>query len=137
VIKYIGAVYLVYIGFKALRSQGFKAMPALSNAEEAQKTMRDVAAFRSGFITNLFNPKATMFFLALFTQVISPETPLYNQFWYGVTCVVMTTGWFSFVALVLTHDVIQHHFLRFTKLIDRVCGGFMVGLGVKLALSKA
>jgi RhtB (resistance to homoserine/threonine) family protein len=137
-IKYIGAGYLLYIGFKALRSKGYN-MPSAQNDKtigHLRKEMGAVQALRSGFITNLFNPKATLFFLALFTQILSPETPYSVQAFFGLTCAVMVWAWFTLVALFLTHRRIQAVFLGFSKWIDRVCGGLMVALGIKLALTK-
>ena len=45
-----------------------------------------LAAARMGFLTNLLSPKMTLFFLALFTQIIRPETPMIQAF-YGLTMV--------------------------------------------------
>ena len=66
VIKYIGAAYLIYIGVKSLRSKGFQKTIDTHEKSDSKKDMSALEALRSGFITNLFNPKATMFFLALF-----------------------------------------------------------------------
>lgn len=138
IIKYIGAGYLLYIGVKAIRSKGHNA--SISDLdEEKSKKKRSMTAFqalRSGFITNVFNPKAIMFFLALFTQILSPDLPISVQIIFGLTCAIMVWVWFSCVALVLTHKRIQNMFLGVSKWIDRVCGGLMIGLGVKLALTK-
>ena len=135
IIKYIGAAYLIYIGGKSLLSRGFQSDVSFKG-EKAKHSMSDFQAFRSGFITNLFNPKATMFFLALFTQIIDPSTPLWVQLVYVATCVITTIMWFSFVAFVLTDRRVKNTFLSFSKWIDRLCGGLLVALGVKLALSK-
>lgn len=132
ILKYIGAAYLFYVGVKALRSKGFSG-PEIEG-ERAQ--MSDFAAFRSGFITNLFNPKATMFFLALFTQIMDPHISFGVQVLYGVTCMVMTALWFSIVAVVLTTPAIRARFLRASGWIDRICGALLIALGVKLVLTK-
>lgn len=132
ILKFIGAAYLFYVGIKALRSTGFSG-PEIEG-ERAQ--ISDFSAFRSGFITNLFNPKATMFFLALFTQIMDPHITLPVQILYGITCVVMTAIWFSIVAVVLTTPAIRARFLRVSGWIDRVCGALLIALGVKLVLTK-
>lgn len=133
ILKYIGAAYLFYVGWKALRSSGFSS----SDIGAAEKpVMSDFAAIRGGFITNVFNPKATMFFLALFTQIIDPAEPLTIQFVYGLTCVVMTMLWFTVVATVLTAPAIRAQFLKISKWIDRVCGALFIALGVKLVMTK-
>jgi len=133
IIKWLGAVYLFYVGFKALKSKGFDT-PDI--AEKGRVAMSPTAALRSGFITNLLNPKATLFFLALFTQILSPEIALYQKAVYGLTCIVMTMLWFSIVATILTTPKIRAAFLRFSKWIDRICGSLFIVLGVKLAVTR-
>lgn len=135
ILKYAGAAYLFYIGIRALRSQGYDKETTKLNGNK--KGMSPLKALWSGFLTNTLNPKATLFFLSVFSQFIGPETTLATQLFYAGTCVVMTALWFSFVAIVLTNPKIKAAFLKFTKWIDRVCGGLLIALGVKLALSKA
>lgn len=135
-LKYAGAAYLVYIGVKALRSKGFEHENGTSKKKRAT-TMSPLGALWSGFLTNTLNPKATLFFLAVFSQFIGPETTMTTQLVYGATCVIMTGIWFTIVAVVLTNPKIKAIFLRFTKWIDRVCGSLLIALGIKLALSKA
>ena len=134
IFKYVGAAYLIYIGFIALKSKGIT--DSTGNVEPMEKTMSDWLAFRNGFITNLFNPKATMFFLALFTQILSPNLSLATSLVYGTTCVVITAIWFSGVAMVLTIPAIRSRFFGYSKWVDRICGGVLIALGLRLALSK-
>jgi len=135
VFKYIGAAYLFYIGFMALRSKGSTLETDPSTAPT--QIMSSFNALKSGFITNLFNPKATMFFLALFTQILNPHLPLWTSAIYGATCITMTAIWFSIVATVLTTPTVRARFVRYSKWIDRVCGGVLIALGLRLALTKA
>jgi RhtB (resistance to homoserine/threonine) family protein len=133
IIKWIGAAYLFYVGWQALKSKGYTPP---EDGAEARPAMTPVQALRSGFITNLFNPKATLFFLALFTQILSPDIAMAAKIVYGLTCIVMTMIWFSIVATVLTTPRIRAAFLRASKWIDRVCGGLFVALGIKLAVTR-
>lgn len=134
-VKYIGGFYLFYIGVKAIRSKGYQRIVDV-NSDIAGREMSVRDALLSGFITNLFNPKALLFFPALFTQVLSPDLPVSVQALFGVSCVLMTWGWFSLVAVFLTNQRFQAVFMGFSQWIDRICGGLMIGLGVKLVLSK-
>ncbi|MGQ0527345.1 MAG: LysE family translocator [Alphaproteobacteria bacterium] len=132
-LKYIGGAYLVYIGCKALRSNGFT--PVGENHEKRA----DISWYKAtsmGFLTNLLNPKATLFFFALFTQFINPHTPLSVQLVYGFTAFATNIMWFSFVAFVLTDPRVKARFLKFSKIIDHTCGALMIALGFKLAMSK-
>lgn len=132
ILKFAGAAYLFYVGAMALKSKGFEPETKFAG----QQSMSDLAALRSGFITNLFNPKATMFFLALFTQIVDPHVVLSVQLLYGMTCIIMTGLWFSIVATILTAPAIRAKFLKASKWIDRACGALFIALGVKLVLAK-
>lgn len=136
IIKYAGAAYLLYMGWKALRSQGSSESMMDISAVSSQQTMSARKALLSGFLTNALNPKATLFFLAMFSQFLTPETPLNVQVFFGATCMIMVWAWFSFVAMGLTVPKIRATFLRFSKWIDRICGGLFIALGVRLALSR-
>lgn len=137
-IKYAGAAYLIFIGIKALRSKGFGDKRIVEDGEEnARKDISAVKALQNGFLTNLLNPKATMFFFALYSQVIDTETPVIIQSLYGITAAIVATTWFTIVAVILNQRHIRRSFLKFSKWIDRVCGGLLVLLGVRLAISEA
>lgn len=138
-IKWAGAAYLLYIGFHALRSKGMSRSDFRSSLEESEKektkTMTNKQAFISGFLTNLLNPKAALFFLAVFSQVIGPETPLFWKLISGASASVIITSWFTGVAFFLTGAAMRNVFLKFSKWIDRACGAALIALGVKIALS--
>ena len=76
-IKLIGAAYLLFIGWKALTTKHSSAQTDGIMHKEA--VMSASTAMRIGFLCNALNPKATLLFLALFTQVIDPQTPLFVQ----------------------------------------------------------
>lgn len=136
ILKFAGAAYLIWIGIQAIRSKGMHDLNINGDAQGQAVLLSDVAAFRSGFLTNVLNPKATLFFLAVFSQIIRPDTPQLWQAIYGLTCAVMVTAWFSIVAVVLTQQRIRARFLRAAAWIDRVCGVLLIGLGIKVALAS-
>ena len=135
-LKYFGAAYLIYMGVKALRSQGVATDPLAQTTHDATP-FGTFAALRSGFVTNVLNPKASLFFLALFTQIVHADTPHAVQAVFGITCAVMVMIWFSVVSFVLTTKRLRAQFLRAAKWIDRSCGAVFIALGLKLALTKA
>lgn len=135
ILKYAGAAYLFYIGIQSLRSNGF--VMADNGIGLSGHPITDTKAFRIGFMTNLLNPKATLFFMALFTQFIHADTPIGVGIVYGLTCVTMTFLWFSIVATILTTPAIRMRFLGISKWIDRACGVALLALGVRLAMAKA
>jgi len=132
IIKYIGAAYLIYMGAMALRSKGWEMQ--VEKAKNKTKTLK--RSFVEGFVTNVLNPKATLFFLALFTQVISPETPLSWQLIYGTSIAIMVMGWFSIVSVTLTQAKIRAALSKISIWIDRVTGVMFIALGLKIAMEK-
>lgn len=131
-IKIFGALYLIYIGIKSIMSRGSN----IEIKEEIKKA--DISAFqawRIGFFTNVLNPKATLYFLSLFTFVIKPETS-------GSTLTILTVimfleqaAWFSLVAIFFTHKKVVGVFNKFQSTFNKIFGGLLVALGIKVALS--
>ena len=133
-LKWAAAGYLLYIGFKALRAKPASASDAPINIAAGERTAR--GAFTSGFITNGLNPKATLFFLSLFTVVINPHTPLWVQAGYGVYLAVATGIWFCLVARLFSQARVRAGFARMGHWFDRAMGGVLVALGLKLAFTE-
>lgn len=139
VIKWIGAGYLFYVGVMAFRSKGLdpekvKAGAVTSDVSAAEKS--DMKAFRDGVVTNLFNPKAMMFFIALFSQMVDPSLPRGWLIGFAAACMLTAFLWFSCVSLVMASGPVRRRYARISKWLDKVFGVFFMGVGVKLALSK-
>lgn len=134
VLKFIGAGYLMYIGYQCLRA---KPQPAHVMATEKKNYLGKFAALRMGFFTNVLNPKVTLFFFALFTQVINPQTPKIVQVLYGLEMSVMTFAWFSLVAAIVSHRLIQARFTPVQHYLERAFGVILIALGLKVAAASA
>src|SRR3989344_5092262 len=104
IIKYIGAAYLIYIGYKSITS---KASKLNLQTSEQKPDLSKLKALRIGFITNVTNPKATLFFLSLFTLVISPNTPMVVKLIMGAEMSIVTALWFSLVAYLISHRAVK------------------------------
>lgn len=135
-IKYTGAAYLIYIGIKALCAKPAEEEQVTTN-EKAKNPNRSKFSFvAQGFMTNLLNPKAWVFFTAVFSQFITTETPASIMALYAITIIAIETGWFITLSLFLTHNSIRTRFIAISHWIERVCGGLLTALGIKLAISK-
>jgi RhtB (resistance to homoserine/threonine) family protein len=131
-IKLAGAAYLVYLGVKMLRTAPTGAAP------EAQAApMSDLSALRTGFLTNVLNPKTTIFIVSLFMQVIRPDTPLAVRLGYGAFIALAHMGWFALVALCFSSGAVRDRLLAVRHWIDRAFGGLLVGFGLLLATARA
>lgn len=108
---------------------------ALEVVMESQRGTGPGAAFRLGFLTNALNPKATLFFVALFSVVISPGTPVAVQAGYGLYMALATATWFTLVAVFFTLPRVRRAFARFGHWLDRLMGGILLLLAGELLLS--
>ena len=134
VLKFIGAGYLMYIGYKCLRAQPHQTQ---SLETIKQSNIGKLQATRMGFLTNVLNPKVTLFFLALFTQVINPHTPKIIQVLYGIEMSTMTFIWFTLMAIILSHSLIRTRFAAIQHYLERSFGVILITLGIKVALSSS
>ena len=131
-IKVLGAFYLIYIGIFSLLSKNSN----LKIESNKKQDISPLSAIKIGFLTNVLNPKATLFFLSLFTLVISPNTPLYIQVFMGTMMAFNTFVWFSFVAFILTKEKPRTIFEKNKVVFDRFLGAGLIALGIKVATSK-
>ncbi len=133
IIKFIGAGYLAYIGYKSLTA---KREPEVVLDKTKQKDLSRMSALKMGFITNATNPKATLFFLSLFTVIISPSTPTWIKGLYGLEMAVATFIWFAFVATLFSSGFIKKRVKGIQFWAEKFIGVILIGFAVKLALAK-
>jgi RhtB (resistance to homoserine/threonine) family protein len=133
IIKYLGAAYLIYIGYMSLKSKGMKLKV---DASEITNEISDLKSFSIGFLCNALNPKATLFFLSIFTVVVSIDTPLYIQSMYGIFCIFATMFWFVGISFILSKKRVRKFFNSFGVWFDRTVGIVLISLGIKVALTK-
>jgi RhtB (resistance to homoserine/threonine) family protein len=133
IIKYIGAAYLIYIGARSLFAKDGQTEVQLG---ESKEDISALSAVKTGFLTNVLNPKATIFFLSLFTMIISPETSFLTLGIASLVMIVNTVLWFSLVAVIFTHKRTRNVYNKFQGVINKSFGAILVALGVKIALTN-
>ena len=133
-IKYAGAAYLVWLGCSAFLSRKDGAGHEQPPVTAARADLRQ--AFRNGFLCNVLNPKTVLFFIALFTQVVAPDTPLAAQVGIGIYIVLVHLAWFAFVVMVLTNPAALRIFNHWRRAVERTVGTCLVALGVTLAIDN-
>ncbi len=130
-LKIIGGLYLCYLGYRIFRS----ASTTLSvNAAAAPRTNAR-KSFVLGLVTQMSNPKTAIVYASVFAAFL----PAQHSFGFdaAVLAVVFAveTAWYAVVALVLSSDGPRATYLSFKALIDRLAGGVMAALGVRLIWS--
>ena len=139
VFSYIAAMYLLYLGLEAIRSSAPKHLNNVNNVnnESDDKTVHiisDKKAFMVGFLTNGLNPKATLFFLSVFSVAISPETPNAIKLGYGLYLAMATGIWFCVLSLFLSSRKVRLYIGKKGYWFDRVMGIVLILLAIKLVM---
>jgi threonine/homoserine/homoserine lactone efflux protein len=130
-VRCLGGLYLVYLGIKLLRA---RPAPA-ADMETGQPVIKAVPvhkAFMTGVLTNATNPKAMVFFLAIFTTIVSPATPMHIQIGFGVWMCCVTAIWFCLVSFLFSMVRVRQWFERLGHWFERVMGGLLVLFAARL-----
>lgn len=133
VLKAAGATYLIFLG-----ASGLRAAVRPPDAPEALSppTGRDRAAYVRGLTNNLLNPKGALFYLGVFTQVITPATPIHTEL-VLVAAMIATSAlfWVAFV-YTLHLPVIRRTLGRFRRSVEAMFGAVLLMLGLRIALEE-
>lgn len=129
VLKVLGAGYLLWLGARALLSQGSPDLDA--DAGETSTTPQR-GAWRRGFMTNALNPKAALFFITLYAVLVSPETPRWVQGLYGLWLAGWTVAWFTLVGIFFTQPKLRAAYGRAAVWVDRCLGLVFIGFALNL-----
>ncbi|HLX00855.1 MAG TPA: LysE family translocator, partial [Trinickia sp.] len=138
VIKFVGALYLIYLGVRLIFANPEKA-EATGNARAAGGPKSLKQLFMQGFWTNVLNPKVVLFFVSFFPQFVAADSEHKALAFLslGVVFVLMSTVWNSFVAWIagsVTQRLGGKPAVK--RWLDRGVGSAFVGLGIKLATTR-
>lgn len=140
-LRYAGAAYLFWMGLHALRA-GREVTAAVVRHSGQDGEAQPVSglrrrALRQGFLTNVLNPKAVVFFLTMLPQFLDPHAALWPQFLeLGGIMALFCLGWYLLLAALLHH--IRAIFARpaFQAWLHRLTGLIFIGFSFRLALEK-
>jgi len=132
IFKVIGAAYLFWIGFKALRN-AYSGSNAAQYIEPAKSTRTLRAAFFEGFLTNVLNPKTSMFYLAAFPQFITIDNrAVASAFVLVLLHTLINVAWFGAMVLLFARLTRLAKNDTFQRWLHGITGAVFVGFGLKL-----
>jgi threonine/homoserine/homoserine lactone efflux protein len=132
VIKIVGGAYLIYLGVSALKSRP-------TNSDETAPPTDATSGSRSiweGFLCDLLNPKATLYYVSIFTFFLSPDLST-TEFSLSIALMFFIhIVWFVLVIVLLTIPRINQLYKNFTVWIDRLLGSAMLAIGLRIMFSR-
>jgi threonine/homoserine/homoserine lactone efflux protein len=135
IIKWSGAVYLIYLGYKALTSK--QETYQISDQDRTPSVVTKKSLYITGFIVGASNPKAIVFFTALFPQFINTSEPLLIQYLvFAITFTIMELSWltiYSYLGARSSNWLLKE---GRAKYFNRFTGGVFISAGVFLSISS-
>lgn len=120
-----GAAYLAWLGFRGLAA---KAIAPKDMPEAPPLT----GAARDGFLIVFLNPKVAVFFIALFSQIIGPETSWGEKSIYAGTALFIDMGWYMVVAWMFSHPAWLTRLQKQSVWLERLLGVVLLAFAVRL-----
>ncbi len=138
IIRYIGALYLAYLAWRAFCASAGTQTDETKNGGEGLTMPRYGLwqMFRQGMLTNLLNPKVILFVLALFPQFIKPELGSVAVQILVLATVLNVVGLLVNGTVIIAAGGVGSHFSsggRWQKLSQKFLGTVFAGLAAKLA----
>lgn len=124
-----GAAYLMWLGIKSIRSQA-----SLLNGTSFSNSLTLKQAAIDGFLITFLNPKIAVFFLALFSQFVTPQTTLTTQALMALMATLCDGTWYCTVASVAGHDKVLPFLRKKAALINRLCGGLLILVALRILI---
>jgi RhtB (resistance to homoserine/threonine) family protein len=131
IVKYLGVAYLTYLGVSSILSKS-RSLPSVDRKKD-KILPSNLKSFWIGFLTNVLNPKATLFFLSLFTLVIDQETPKTIMVIISAIMVINTALWFVFLAYIITIHSVRQRFSAFEKWFNLIFGILLILVAINIA----
>jgi len=139
-LKVAGGFFLIYLAVQALRAKksDYASLSAQVNIKEKQETTF-FKEFIIGFMSGILNPKNILFYLSLFTVVLTKDVSFTFKVMLGVWMTSVVFIWDSAIVFLLSGDNARRRFTKLSYYIDKVTGAILGAVGfaiIKTALVK-
>ena len=128
VISVIGSTYILYLGIKML-------MPQPNTKEKETHNKKASSSFFIGLITNLFNIKAFIFFVSLFSILVDSINGLYFYI-YPLYFAFTSTAWFIFLSYLLTNQSLEKFNIHSNKLVSKITAILLCLIGLSILIKS-
>ena len=124
-ISMFGSFYLIFLGISSFKTE----------SKKSKKSQFMSNSFINGFITNIFNIKAFVFFISLFSIILNEDISSIGKIFIPLYFAIATSIWFSFLTIVLTHENIQKRWEPVQEIINKIAGSILITLGCLILIN--
>lgn len=128
-ISYAGAAYLLWLGYKGLTAKA-SAMVTATDSPAQPVSLKEAA--RDGFLISMLNPKIGLYFVALFSQFVTPNMSTLDKTIFVITIAVIDGAWYVLVASVLSRGLVLNWLKRHQLWVERLLGAILIALALRI-----
>ena len=135
VVQLIGASYLGWMGIGAIKAATLHWRDTVTIETNYKKVGVTVnKGFMQGLYTNILNPKALVFFITLFSTLITPQVTLITKTMAALLLFSLSFFWFSFIAIVHSKPKIQPKMKKASQIINLLTGVVFVSVALMIII---
>lgn len=131
-LKIVGGIYLAYLGYKIWRGA---AEPLVITDTKKDNRTSFSRSLMLGFTTQVSNPKTSIVYASVFAAFMPGSQSISFDLALISAVFVIEVSWYTIVAIALSSEKPRNTYLRYKKWLDKVAGGVMMMLGIKLVAS--
>ncbi len=134
IISIVGGLYLIWLGYNAFKSV-FSGQKYKPKSIDVQKVTSLAKSIVPGLMIQLTNPKTALFWLALTSLVIKPDTPPLVIFVLVAGCLVLAILWHCLLAFTFSTGPLREAYIKYKPIFSTVFGIIFVGYGLRVFYS--
>lgn len=134
VLKIIGGLFLMYLGLQALRARkdAYSQFQVTKSAHSIGPKTTFLKEFVAGFLSGIFNPKNLLFYLSLFTVVLTPDISFMFKLGLGIWMTVVVFAWDTAIIFLLSTPKVRKKFTQIAYYVDKVTGALLGIIGLTI-----
>tara|TARA_B100001146_G_C16185703_1_gene436715 strand:- start:663 stop:1292 length:630 start_codon:yes stop_codon:yes gene_type:complete len=130
-LKIIASIYLGYLGFISIFNSSSITQYTSNQSTSDQNFLY---SYRIGFITNVLNPKAILFFITVFSIVVDSSTSVLSLGIYGAYMSIATFIWFTFISYIFTNTTLINKYRNSLPIFEKILGCILLLIASQILL---
>ena len=130
-LKIIASIYLGYLGFISIFNSSSITQYTSNQSTSDQNFLY---SYRIGFITNILNPKAILFFITVFSIVVDSSTSVLSLGIYGAYMSIATFIWFTFISYIFTNTTLINKYRNSLPIFEKILGCILLLIASQILL---
>ncbi len=135
IMKILGGLFLMYLAVQALRAKKEDYQALTFNVEKTEIQTTWTKEFITGFMSGILNPKNLLFYLSLFTVVLTKDVSMTFKIGLGIWMATVVLLWDMMIIHVLSVPKVRNQFSKLSYYIDKVTGAILGAIGFTIVRS--